>query len=168
MKIIGEVLLFMKQHSVFLLKIAVCLFGAPVLALCIIGLPWLANNPVNPEYAHILYPIVIGIYGSVIPFYIALYQTLRILNSIDNNHAFSELSVRALKIIKECAMTFSGMFVFMIPFIYFLADKDDAPGLIIVGMAPIFVSLVIAVFAAVLQRLIKEAIVIKTENDLTV
>ncbi len=74
----------------------------------------------------------------------------------------------SLKVINKCAMIFSGMFVLMIPFIYFLAEKDDAPGLIIVGMAPIFASMVIAAFAAVLQKLIKEAIVIKSENNLTV
>jgi hypothetical protein len=45
-----------------------------------------------------------------------------------------------------------------------VADKDDAPGLVFVP----FASLVIAVFAAVLRRLLQEAINIKTENDLTV
>jgi hypothetical protein len=35
-------------------------------------------------------------------------------------------------------------------------------------MVLIFASMVIAVFAAVLQRLLKEAIVIKSENDLIV
>lgn len=54
------------------------------------------------------------------------------------------------------------------PFVYFLAEKDDAPGLIIIGFVPIFASIVIAVFAAVLQRLLQEAINIKSENDLTV
>ena len=49
-----------------------------------------------------------------------------------------------------------------------MADIDDAPGLVIVGMIPIFASMVIAVFAAVLQRLLKEAIDIKEENDLIV
>jgi hypothetical protein len=49
-----------------------------------------------------------------------------------------------------------------------MAEVDDAPGLILVGMVPIFTSLVIAVFAAVLQRLLQEAIDIKSENDLTV
>ena len=38
----------------------------------------------------------------------------------------------------------------------------------IVGMVLIFASMVIAVFAAVLQRLLQEAINIKSENDLTV
>ncbi|WP_219914085.1 DUF2975 domain-containing protein, partial [Bacillus paranthracis] len=38
----------------------------------------------------------------------------------------------------------------------------------IIGMIIIFASMVIAVFAAVLQRLLKDAIDIKSENDLTV
>ncbi|MGV2643750.1 DUF2975 domain-containing protein, partial [Clostridium perfringens] len=47
-------------------------------------------------------------------------------------------------------------------------EKDDAPGIILIGMALIFASIVIAVFAAVLQKLLQEAIDIKSENDLTV
>ncbi len=55
-----------------------------------------------------------------------------------------------------------------LPFVYIMAEVDDAPGLIVIGMVPIFASMVIAVFAAVLQRLLKEAIDIKAENDLIV
>lgn len=56
----------------------------------------------------------------------------------------------------------------MLPFVYVVAEKDDAPGLILMGMVPVFASLVIAVFSAVLQRLLQEAIDIKSENDLVV
>ena len=45
---------------------------------------------------------------------------------------------------------------------------DDAPGVILIGLILIFASMVIAVFAAVLQKLLKEAIDIKSENDLIV
>ncbi|UOK59644.1 DUF2975 domain-containing protein [Bacillus sp. OVS6] len=158
----------MKHGSTLFLKIAVFLIGTPVLALCIFGLPWLANNPANPDYAHILYPILIGMYVSAIPFYIALYKAFKLLSYIDKNQAFSELSVKALKKIKFCAMTISGLYVVIMPFVFLVADLDDAPGLIIIGMVPIFASMVIAVFAAVLQRLLKEAIDIKSENDLIV
>ena len=65
-------------------------------------------------------------------------------------------------------MIISGLYVVILPFVYIVAELDDAPGLIIVGMVPIFASMVIAVFAAVLQRLLQEAIDIKSENDLTV
>ncbi|HSO58940.1 MAG TPA: DUF2975 domain-containing protein [Paenisporosarcina sp.] len=158
----------MKRGSTIFLKIAVFLIGSPVLALGIFGLYWLPNNPVNPDYAHILYPIVIGMYVSVIPFFFALYQAFKLLSYIDKNQAFSELSVRALKNIKFCAITISSLYVVILPFVFLAADLDDAPGLVIVGMVPVFASLVIAVFAAVLQKLLKEAIDIKSENDLIV
>lgn len=158
----------MKHGSTLFLKIAVFLIGAPVFALGILGLPWLANNPVNPDYAHILYPILIGMCVSAIPFYIALHKAFRLLSYIDKNKAFSQISIKALKNIKYCAITISTLFVVMMPFVYLVAEKDDAPGLIIMGMVPIFASMVIAVFAAVLQRLLQEAIDIKSENDLIV
>jgi len=165
----GKTTLFLeKLGTTLFLKIAVFIIGIPVLALCILGSIWLANNPVNPKYAHILYPILIGIFVSVVPFFVALYQALRLLGYIDKNIAFSELSVKALKNIKYCAVTICTLYVIMMPFVYFVAEKDDAPGIIIIGMAPIFASLVIAVFAAVLQKLLKEAIDMKSENDLTI
>jgi hypothetical protein len=43
------------------------------------------------------------------------------------------------------------------PFFYIFAELDDAPGVILIGMLFIFASMVIAVFAAVLQRLLQEA-----------
>ncbi|HYE12477.1 MAG TPA: DUF2975 domain-containing protein [Patescibacteria group bacterium] len=158
----------MKRGTTLFLKIAVILIGIPILALGIFGLPWLANNPANPEYAHILYPIIIGMYVSVIPFYFALYQAFKLLDYIDKNKAFSQISVKALKNIKYCAITISTLYVVLMPFVFLVAEKDDAPGLIIFGMVPVFASMVIAVFAAVLQKLLKEAIDIKSENDLTV
>ncbi|PFE05100.1 DUF2975 domain-containing protein [Bacillus cereus] len=158
----------MKQVSTLFLKIAVMLIGIPILALCIFSLPWLANNPVNPDYAHILYPVLIIMYVSVLPFFIALYQAFRLLIYIDKSKAFSELSVRALKNIKYCAITISVLYAVGMPFFYFIAEIDDAPGIILIGLVVIFASMVIAVFAAVLQKLLKEAIDIKSENDLTV
>ena len=158
----------MKYGSTLFLKLALFLIGTPVLALSIFGVYWLVNNPANPEYDHILYPIIIGMYVSVIPFFFALYQAFKLLSYIDKNQAFSKLSVVALKKIKWCAITISGLYVLIIPFVYIVAELDDAPGLIIIRMVPIFASMVIAVFAAVLQRLLEEAIHIKSENDLTV
>ncbi|MEK3907066.1 DUF2975 domain-containing protein [Oceanobacillus sp. FSL W7-1309] len=158
----------MKYGSTLFLRLALFLIGTPVLALSIFGVYWLVNNPANPEYDHILYPIIIGMYVSVIPFFFALYEAFKLLSYIDKNQAFSKLSVVALKKIKWCAITISGLYVLIIPFVYIVAELDDAPGLIIIGMVPIFASMVIAVFAAVLQRLLEEAIHIKSENDLTV
>ncbi|MEH7348432.1 DUF2975 domain-containing protein [Gottfriedia acidiceleris] len=160
----------MKRGSTLFLKIVVILIGLPVLALCIFVVPKIAEFAAElyPNIALMKYFIFIDLYAAAIPFYFALYQAFRLLSYIDKNKAFSELSVNALKKIKFSAIAISVLYVLGLPLFYLIADMDDAPGIIVIGMVLIFASLVIAVFAAVLERLLKEAIDIKSENDLTV
>ncbi|WHY55576.1 DUF2975 domain-containing protein [Peribacillus simplex] len=160
----------MKLGTTLFLKIAVIFIGMPVLALCIFLVPEIANFAAElyPDMTYLKYLVFIDLYASAIPFYFALYQAFKLLSYIDKNNAFSELSVKALKTIKNCAITISGLYAVGMPLFYLIAEKDDAPGIIVIGMVVIFASLVIAVFAAVLQRLLQEAIDIKSENDLIV
>jgi hypothetical protein len=159
----------MNFTNTLFLKIAVILIGIPVLALCIFLVPELADAVAGFLGVHsIKYIIFILLYGGALPFYFALYQAFKLLSFIDKDIAFSELSVRALMRIKYCAISICSLHVLGLPLYFLVADKDDAPGLIFVGMVIPFSSLVITVFAAVLQRLLQEAINIKSENDLTV
>ncbi|MED3319639.1 hypothetical protein COM47_04860 [Bacillus wiedmannii] len=160
----------MKQGSTLFLKTAIILIGIPVFALCIFLIPNIGNYAADlyPDIAYIKYLVLINLYATVIPFYFALYQAFKLVSYIDKGNAFSKLSVRALKKIKQCAITISVLYVVGMPLFYLVAERDDAPGIIIIGMLLIFASMVIAVFAAVLQRLLKDAIDIKSENDLTV
>lgn len=86
------------------------------------------------------YLVFIDLYAAAIPFYFALYQAYKLIGYIDKNKAFSELSVRVLKIIKYCATIISSLFVVGMPLFYLIAEKDDAPGIILIGMALIFAS----------------------------
>ncbi|MBM7553099.1 DUF2975 domain-containing protein [Thalassobacillus pellis] len=160
----------MKRGSTLFLKLAVFLLGVPILALCIFGLPSLARDVAegDPPYDYAIYIIIVLMYISAIPFFGALYQAFRLLSYIDKNNAFSELSVKALRNIKVFAITITGLYVASLPFFYIFAELDDAPGVVLVGMAFVFAPMVVAVFAAVLQKLLKDAIDIKSENDLTV
>ena len=159
----------MKSYSTTFLKLAVILLGIPVLALCIFWLfPLLMKTgELQPAYASFRY-VLIGVFMSAIPFLAALYQTLKLLSYIDKNKAFSEISVKALKNIKYCANTISIIYLVLMPLVFPLADADDAPGLVGIPLIIIFASMVVAVFAAVLQRLLQDAIDIKSDNDLTI
>ncbi|WP_061568444.1 DUF2975 domain-containing protein [Caldibacillus debilis] len=160
----------MKQGSTVFLKIALIMIGTPVLALCIFGLPMLAKEAAesNSESAYVLNGFLTVMYLSAIPFFFALYQAFKLLNYIDRNEAFSELSVQALKKIKYCAIAISILYVPGLPFFYIAAELEDAPGIVLIGLGIIFASTIIAVFAALLQKLLKAAIDIKSENDLTI
>ncbi|MEY2196760.1 DUF2975 domain-containing protein [Neobacillus sp. BF23-41] len=160
----------MKRGTTLFLKVADILIGIPVLALCIFLVPEIGNVVAKllSEFAYIKYLVSIVLYASAIPFYFALYQAFKLLRYIDKNEAFSQISVIALKKIKNCAITISILHVLVLPLFYLFAEKDDAPGVIFVGLVVPFASMVIAIFAAVLQKLLKEAIDIKSDNDLTV
>lgn len=165
----------MKQRgSTLFLRIAVICIGIPVLALCIFLLPNIAGEAIEQfqmggkTLASVVFGLLFIMYVSAVPFYFALYQALKLLGYIDKNQAFSELSVVGLKKIRNCALTISGLYAVAVPLLYVIAQWDDAPGVILIGLVIVGASLVIAVFAALLQRLLQEAIDIKNENDLTV
>jgi hypothetical protein len=159
----------LKKGSTHFLRLALFGLGLIVLAVCIFGLPNIYHGSAEyPVASASVLAIIVGLYVTVIPFYVALWQTLKLLGYIDRGTAFSHQSVTALRNIKRCATVISIIYVAFVPLIYPLAEVDDAPGLIpitaVIACAPI----VVAVFAAVLERLLRDAIKFKSENDLTV
>ncbi|TBL69950.1 DUF2975 domain-containing protein [Paenibacillus thalictri] len=160
----------MKRGTTLFLKTAVIVIGIPILAVCIFLMPRIGDfaGELYPELAYMKSLVLIDMYAAAIPFYFALYQAFKLLSYIDKNQAFSELSVKALNNIKYGAITISTLYLLGMPLYYLMGKKVDPPSFIPMGLLLIFASLVIAVFAAVLQRLLQEAIDIKSENDLTV
>lgn len=152
-----------KQSSTLFLRGVVWLLGLIVSFLCVFLLPLLAQEDIG--YYR---PILFGLYVPAVPFFVALYQTLKLLDCIDKNKAFSQASVTTLKHIRRCAVIIAGLFTAGMPYIAYVADKDDAPGVILMGLVIVIASTAVAVFAAVLQKLLGDALAIKAENDLTV
>ena len=160
----------MRRGPTLFLKLSIFVIGAPVVFLCIYSVPRIAMVLAEYEanWAFLQYLVYIGLYASAAAFFTALYQAWKLLRFIDQGVAFSERSVKALKNIKICAITISLLYLAGMPLIYLIAEADESPGLLLLGLVIMFASIVIAVFAAVLQKLLQEAIAIKSENDLTV
>lgn len=154
----------MKQGSTLFLKIAVIFLGAAALALCVFVLPATIGEISMDGYD----PILLGMYVPAVPFFFALYQAMKLLNYIDKKKAFSELSVESLRSIKYCAAMIALIYAAGLPYIYRVADLDDAPGVVAIALVIIFASVIISAFAALLQKLLREALDIKSENELTV
>jgi hypothetical protein len=157
----------MKKGSTNFLRLVIFIIGLAALAVLVFILPIGLKSELTVsdfDYG----PIMLGLYVTAVPFFIALYQALKLLNYIDKNIAFSESSINSLRNIKYCAVTISGLFVAGMPYIFYVADKDDAPGVVALALVIAGSSFVIAVFAAVLQKLIQSGMEIKSENELTV
>lgn len=159
----------MKQGSTLFLKLVLLLMGVAALSLCIFWIPAMAsrNALAERELAYLKYPFLAVVYLMAVPFFIALFQAFKLLNYIDENKAFSELSIKALKNIKLCAIVIGILIALGILFIVFFI-KGDRAGIVALGLYTGFATSVVATFAAVLQKLIQSGLEIKTENDLTV
>lgn len=161
----------MKRSSTVFLRLAIIGIGLIAAAFAIFVVPAFGRGfPEEfPSIAYLRYPLMIGLWAAAVPFFMMLYQGWKLLGAIDKNTAFSDTSVKALKVIKWCAVTIGGIYALMVPTFFFpVAQIDDAPGLIIVGAIIATTPFVFAVFVAVLKRLLESAIAFKSENDLTV
>lgn len=161
----------MKRGSTFFLRAVILFIGLVILAPCIFLLPDFASQAAKafPKISFLKYPFLVCMYLASTLFIFALYQAFILLGYIDKGKAFSELSIKVLSNIKKSTiMTSILLYIAGMPAVYLVAEVDDAPGLILVGLVFTSVPLVIATFVAILQRLLQEAVDIKSENDFTV
>jgi hypothetical protein len=158
-----------KRETVFL-KLSVIVLALPILAACIFLLPFLWRNATESGgwIANSMRPILVGMYVAAVPYFVALFQTFTLLGLIDRNEAFSYEAVKVLRVIKYCALTITVIYTALLPFFYWFAERDDSPGFLVIGFVFVFAAFVIAVFAELLQKLLKRAIDMKQEIDLTV
>jgi hypothetical protein len=160
----------MKKKSTWFLRGVLGVITLILAALCIFAFPAISRGVgiEFPVLASLRFPILFGLWAAAIPFFLAIYQSFKLLNYIEHNIAFSNLSVRALRRIKHYGVAMTVILMLFMPVMFMIAEADDAPGLIIISFLFFCIPIVVSVFAAVLQMLLKNAIEIKSENDLVV
>lgn len=165
--------IYMQNGLTNITRGVVCLMAIAVVCVCAILLPELAREEkVENPNAGPAYPFFIGAWMLSIPIFVALYQTLKLTNYIDANIAFSELSVKAIQSIKTCAIAFGALIVIGATIVIVIGKSidpsEDLAPIATFGFIFTFVSSVVATFAATLERLLKDALKMKEENELTV
>ncbi|HVD21319.1 MAG TPA: DUF2975 domain-containing protein, partial [Nitrososphaera sp.] len=150
------------------LKFVICLIAIGAL-IWLIWFPQLEGRAANLDLISIYKdPLIIYAYIGSIPFFVALYQAFKLLGYVDTNNVFSQRAVKAVRNIKYCAITISGLIVLGILYIRLFVNGDDPAGPTALGIFTTFASIVIATAAAIFERLLQNAVDIKSENDLTV
>ncbi len=160
----------MKKGSTLFLKIVLCLIAVGVFA----GMIWFpqtegraANLDLISIYSN---PFIIYIYIGSIPFFFGLCQAFKLLNFIEANRAFSQSAVNTLKAMKLASLLLIGFIALALLYIHFTphgVDEDPA-GPTMLGFVVSFGVAVIATACAVFQKLLQNAVDLKSENDLTV
>jgi len=151
------------------LQIVIMLIGIGALAL-LLWEPRIEGRNVHATNFEIYFkdPFLALVYIGSIPFFVALYQAIKVLGYAGQNKIFSPAAVKALQTIKFCALAIVGFVVVEEFFIMLNRGSDDPAGGVFMGVLITFGSIVIAAAAAMFERILQNAVDIKSENDLTV
>src|SRR5690242_14735453 len=157
----------MKRGSTLFLQVVIVLIGIGTLALLL----WEPHTEGVNKHATLfeMYfnSFLAYVYLGSIPFFVALYQAFKVLGYAGHNTIFSQAAVKALRTIKYCAIAIIGFVGVSVLFMMF-SDPDDRPAGVFMRILITFPSIVIATAAAVFERILQNAVEIKSENDLTV
>ncbi len=160
----------LKQSSTLFLKTVVVFVGISVF-IAMIWEPQFEGRNVNADLISIYFkdPFLAYAYLASVPFFIALYQGFKLLGYIEKNKTFTAVSVSALRNIKYCALTLVA-FIIGAEAYFFIAQrgKEDIAGGVALGLFMILISVIVASVAAVFEKLLQNAVEIRSENDLTI
>lgn len=97
-----------------------------------------------------------------------LFYLYQIVDLIAKNNSFSERTLVLVAKVKHQILAAAISFCGILPFVAQVADLEDAPGLILVGMGPILLPFAAYLFSLIVEELFKNAISLKNEQDLTI
>ena len=158
----------MKRGSTIFLQGVVVLIGIGALAI-MLWEPHIEgrNAHATPFEIYFKDPFLAYAYIGSIPFFVALYQAFKVLGYVRQNKTFSQATVKALGTIKYCAIAIIGFVAVGVIFIMF-GDSEDRPAGVFMRILITFPSIVVATAAAMFERILQNAVEIKSEIDLTV
>jgi hypothetical protein len=159
----------MKGISIGFLQAVIVLIGIVALAL-LIWFPLIEGRATNLDLFSIYSdPFILYGYAASIAFFIALYKAFKLLGYVRQNKVFSPSSVKTLRSIKYCAIILGILIVAAGVFINLSHHEDDDPaGFIAMCVVMTFVCITVATAAAIFERILQNAVDMKSENDLTI
>ena len=160
----------MNRSSTIFLQAVIVLIGIGVLAF-MLWEPHVEGRNAHATVFEIYFhdPFLAYAYTGSIPFFVALYQAFKLLGQVARQELFSPRSVRALRIIKYCAMCLIAFLAGAEAYFFLVVrGKDDIAGGVMMGLFLIFISAIVATAAAVFETTLQSAVDMKSENDLTV
>ncbi len=159
----------MKRFSIIFLQAVIVLIGIITLAI-LIKVPLTEGRATNLDLFSIYSDkFILYVYAAAIVYFIALYKTFKLLGYIGQNKIFSTNSVKALKSIKYCGIVLSILIIGAGLYIRLFHSKEDDPaGFLSICIVTTFVAVVVATAAAIFEKILQNAVDIKSENDLTI
>ncbi len=160
----------MNKGSTVFLQVVIALFGLGAL-LFMLWEPHLEGRNAHATVFEVYFkdPFLAYVYLASIAFFAGLYQAIKVLGYAGQSRIFSPEAVKALRTIRYCALAMIALVAVSVVFLPLASPgDDDGPQGIVLRVLVILGSVVVATAAAMFERILKNAVELKSENDLTV
>ena len=153
----------MKNWQSLFLKIVIIILVLPILFLAFYLFPhyiYLGFQS-DSSYAPYLLVLVISCYFIFVPLLMIFYKSFKLLIKIDKKEFFTEETIKSLKFISILAYAITLVLVCDLPFVYIVANMDDAPGLLLIALFITGFVLSFGVLVSLIKTLVKDTILIR-------
>jgi hypothetical protein len=110
-------------------------------------------------------PFLAWAYSASVFFFVAVYQTFKLVGDVRRNDALSLRSLRALRITKYCGIVLVGFVALGVAYLFIMVrGEDDIAGGVAMGILVASISAAMAITAAMFERSLQNRMSLKRQS----
>ncbi|OWW58910.1 hypothetical protein B645_09915 [Enterococcus hirae 88-15-E09] len=128
----------------------------------------LSTNPTNPFSNWQTTLFILVLYLILLVTLLLNFFLLRLVKTFPSKETFTKKSLKLSSKIRSCLLCITILAFGILPKFYQIADMSDSPGILLIAFVLLFIPFFIYILSSILIDLLKQAIYLKNDYDLTV
>lgn len=155
------------KSKLFFIQLIVSVFCFVPLLLGTLLTIQLSTNPTNP-FSNWQTTLFILVYLILLVTLLLNFFLLRLVKTFPSKETFTKKSLKLISKIRSCLLCITILAFGILPKFYQIADMSDSPGILLIAFVLLFIPFFIYILSSILIDLLKQAIYLKNDYDLTV
>ena len=156
------------KSKLFFIQLIVSVFCFVPLLLGTLLTIQLSTNPTNPFSNWQTTLFILVLYLILLVTLLLNFFLLRLVKTFPSKETFTKKSLKLSSKILSCLLCITILAFGILPKFYQIADMSDSPGILLIAFVLLFIPFFIYILSSILIDLLKQAIYLKNDYDLTV
>ena len=156
------------KSKLFFIQLIVSVFCFVPLLLGTLLTIQLSTKPTNPFSNWQTTLFIIVLYLILLVTLLLNFFLLRLVKTFPSKETFTKKSLKLSSKIRSCLLCITILAFGILPKFYQIADMSDSPGILLIAFVLLFIPFFIYILSSILIDLLKQAIYLKNDYDLTV
>ncbi|MBO1103231.1 DUF2975 domain-containing protein [Enterococcus hirae] len=156
------------KSKLFFIQLIVSVFCFVPLLLGALLTIQLSTNPTSPFSNWQTTLFILVLYLILLVTLLLNFFLLRLVKIFPSKETFTKKSLKLSSKIRSCLLCITILTLGILPKFYQIADMSDSPGILLIAFVLLFIPFFIYILSSILIDLLKQAIYLKNDYDLTV